>query len=58
LEEPDGETGEIAGLSIKVFYGNKILRNQPEFKGILKKWRPGIASRDATVRLADIPVCR
>ena len=32
---PGGGIGENAGLSINVFYGNKILRNRLEFKRIL-----------------------
>jgi len=56
FDKPVGGTGESAGLSIKVFYGNKILRNPPEFKGILQKWRPGIESRDARGKEVYIPL--
>ena len=51
-----GKTGESAGLNIKVFYDNKILRNRLEFKGILQKWRPVIDSRGARSVEANIPL--
>ena len=53
---PLTEQGKNAGLGINVFYGNKILRNHSKFKGILKKWRPGIKSRDAICRDTDLPL--